>query len=94
MTFPLPGRRPWEKSGVWRLVRQGGEGARGLRKEEAEVVLRKPGGSCATNVEVAVFLKSRREVASRTVVVVAYSAEGRRTLRWRCAGDRAGYQSV
>ena len=47
MTFPLPGRRPWEGWGVWRLVRQEEEGVRGLRKEEAGVVLRKLGGSFA-----------------------------------------------
>ena len=54
MTFPLPGWRPWGGLGGWRLVRRGEEEARGLRKEEAEVVLRKPGGSCAKS-EVAVF---------------------------------------
>ena len=71
MTFPLPGRRPWGGSGVWRLVRREEEEARGLRKEEAGVVLRKPGGSCAKKVEVQFSLRSRSEAVSRTVVVVA-----------------------
>jgi len=71
MTFPLPGRRPWEGRGVWRLVRREEEGARRLRKEEAEVALRKLGGSCAEKLKLQFSLKSRREAASRTVVVVA-----------------------
>ena len=71
MTFPLPGRRPWGGLGVWRLVRREEEEARGLRKEEAEVVLRKPGGSCAKKLKLQFSLKSRSEAASRAVVVVA-----------------------
>ena len=71
MTFPLPGWRPWGGLGGWRLVRQEEEEARGLRKEEAEVVLRKPGGSCAKKLKLQFSLKSRSEVASRAVVVVA-----------------------
>ena len=52
-------------------MRRGEEEARGLRKEEAEVVLRKPGGSCAKKLKLQFSLKSRSEAVSRTVVVVA-----------------------
>ena len=52
-------------------MRREEEEARGFRKGEAEVVLRKPGGSCAKKLKLQFSLKSRREVASRTVVVVA-----------------------
>ena len=74
MTFPLPGRRPWEGLGVWRLVRREEEGARGLRKEETGVVLWKPSGSCAKKLKLQFSLKSRREAASRAVVVVAQAS--------------------
>ena len=70
MTFPLPGWRPWGGLGGWRLVRRGEEEARGLRKEEAEVVLRKP-GELRKELKLQFSLRSRSEEASRAVVVVA-----------------------
>ena len=70
MTFPLPGRRPWGGLGGWRLVRREEEGARGLRKEEAEVVA-EAWWKLRKKLKLQFSLKSRSEVASRTVVVVA-----------------------
>ena len=70
MTFPLPGWRPWGGLGGWRLVRREEEEARGFRKEEAEVVLRKP-GELRKELKLQFSLRSRSEEVSRTVVLVA-----------------------
>ena len=45
-------------------MRRGEEEARGLRKEEAEVVLRKPGGSCAEKWKLQFFEEQKRSSQS------------------------------